>query len=379
MADAFRIINRFHITGRGTVYTVKANKKVALRVDDILLDLHGNEFRVKGIEILRSLIEDIPIEERPIGIMLELMSGVAVQGNFLVRNLDDVNYLFCNHLLYPHRVNEDYEEEYQAAGLAHACALFSYEDFEAGNLFLYGEEISGLTIYRGQMMKPDMYQNFYECLEKMGIILINTPDEYEYYHLLPRWYEEFKGETAKSVWIVGTALKDILCISRGLQGSYVVRDYAGSRKHEWYDACFIQDIQNKNTLVKVIGNFIERQGTDLVGGVVLRKFENLKHIGFHEQSGMPLSEEYRVFVYAGRILAIDGYRMERAEVGFSDEEYQWVESIAFRIKSNFATVDLARKENGSLIIMELGDGQVSRFHRLKADEFYRKWKKEKKW
>lgn len=89
---------------------------------------------------------------------------------------------------------------------------------------------------------------------------------------------------------------------------------------------------------------------------------------------MPLSEEYRVFVYAGRIVAIDDYWKEKTDVKLSYDEYRWVESIAKRVKSNFVTVDLARKEDGSLIIMEFGDGQVSGLQQLKADAFYRAFK-----
>lgn len=50
---------------------------------------------------------------------------------------------------------------YQAVGLEHHCALFSYENLENGTLSLYGDTISGLTIYRGWMMKPDMYRKFF--------------------------------------------------------------------------------------------------------------------------------------------------------------------------------------------------------------------------
>lgn len=72
-------------------------------------------------------------------------------------------------------MDEDYEEEYQAAGVNHACALFSYENLEIGKLSLYGDDISGLTIYRGWMMKPELYWTFYNKLEEKGIILINSP------------------------------------------------------------------------------------------------------------------------------------------------------------------------------------------------------------
>ena len=374
MAEVYRITDRFNITGRGPVYIVKISKGAVLRLDDILYDLQGNKFRVKGIEMIRMMITDIPFEERPVGILFELLSGVEAQGNILVRDLTDVNFIFCNHPLYERRVDEDYQEEYQAAGLDHSCALFSYEDLEQGKLSLYGEQIEGMTIYRGWMMKPEMYRDFYERLEKKNIILINSPEEYERYHMLPGWYDDFKEETAESVWTKGAEMGDVKHVARLLEGAYIVKDYVKSRKHEWYDACFINNIRDENSLEKIVGNFIDRQGIDLVGGVVLRKFEHLKQIGFHEQSGMPLSEEYRVFIYAGRILAIDDYWTDKADIKLSEEEYKWVESIARRVRSNFVTVDLARKEDGSLIIMELGDGQVSGLQQLKAEVFYRGFK-----
>ena len=116
---------------------------------------------------------------------------------------------------------------------------------------------------------------------------------------------------------------------------------------------------DRKSLEKILRNFIDRQGEDLVGGVVFRKFERLKTIGYHEKSGMPLSEEYRVFVYAGSIMIMDHYWKSNQRVCFSEEECQWLESLVGKIKSNFVTIDLARREDGRLIIMELGDGQVS--------------------
>lgn len=56
---------------------------------------------------------------------------------------------------------------------------------------------------------------------------------------------------------------------------------------------------------------------------------------------------------------------------FSDEEMKWVESAVKRVKSNFVSMDLARREDGRLIIMELGDGQVSGLQQIKPNDFYR--------
>ena len=74
-----------------------------------------------------------------------------------------------------------------------------------------------------------------------------------------------------------------MALIKNLQGSYVVKDYVKSRKHEWYDACFIPDIKKEENAEKVIKNFIDRQGYDLIGGIVLREFVSLKSIGFHEK------------------------------------------------------------------------------------------------
>lgn len=380
MGDVFRIIDRFKLTGRGTIYIIKKSSKDSfLSSGDLLFDLHGNKFKVTGIEMFTRHWNNMPsTEELPIGIKLEQLSGMEVKGNILVRDLTNINFLFCNHPLYPHKVDEDYEEEYKSAKTDHTCALFSYEEFLQGNLKLYGEGVSGLTIYRGWMLKPELYKKLYEALEKRGIYLVNSPEEYASYHLLPDWYNDFKGETAESVWTEGNNIEDVLEISKKLEGSYIIKDYVKSRKHEWYDACFINNINDKKDLERIANNFITRQGENLTGGVVLRKFEPLRQIGYHPQSGMPLSEEYRVFVYAGRILAIDNYWSEKSVVNITADEYRWIESIASKLKSNFVSVDLARKEDGTLIIMELGDGQVSGLQQLKADVFYRAFKENQK-
>lgn len=370
MANVLRIQDRFELTGKGLLCTVKHNKDAVIRVGNLFYDLHGNEFEVKGIEMFGGRSTDILFDESSVGLLFEGVDGISIVGNILIDDLKGVNFLFCNHPLYSKRVDMDYETEYQEAGLNHACALFSYEDLKVGKLSLFGEDISGLTIYRGWMMKPNLYRVFYNLLEERGIYLINTPEEYEKYHMLPGWYDDFADMTVKSIWEERGDATSILEMSSALNGSYVVKDYVKSRKHEWYDACYIPDIADKETALKVIRTFVERQGEMLVGGIVLRKFEELKQIGFHERSGMPLSEEYRVFVYAGKIHTIDNYWDTDLVADFSEEELAWIESIAAKVQSNFVTVDLARKEDGTLIIMELGDGQVSGLQETDEKDFY---------
>ena len=282
----------------------------------------------------------------------------------------NLNFIFCSHPLNKKSVDEDYMEEYQAAGLNHSCALFSYEDLEVGKLSLYGEDIKGLTIYRGWMMSPNMYENFYNLLLERGIQLINTPKEYAKYHLLPGWYKDFERCTPFSIWSESKNIQDALKLTDGLEGVFIIKDYVKSRKHEWYDACFIKDIRDKENTERVINNFINRQGSNLEGGVVLRKFESLKSIGNHKDSGMPISEEYRIFVFKGEILIADNYWNDSGEVNITEDEYTLIESIISKIESSFITIDFARKTDGNLIIMEMGDGQVSGLQQMDEYEFY---------
>ncbi|MBQ6559366.1 MAG: ATP-grasp domain-containing protein [Erysipelotrichaceae bacterium] len=138
-----------------------------------------------------------------------------------------------------------------------------------------------------------------------------------------------------------------------------------------YEACYIKDIKDVAKARRTITNFVNRQGDDLVGGVVLRNFERHKQIGCHPISGMPLSEEYRVYILSGNILIIDDYWSDHYDLSFTDEEMDRVKSFADKVSSNFVTMDLARAEDGTLIIMEFGDGQVSGLQQIPATLFYK--------
>lgn len=370
ISNVFRIIDWLNITGTGLIYIIRIDDNSILRIGDVLYDLQGNSFKVKGIEMFHTQFKDLEYGKDVVGIMFDSVDGIGVEGNILVRDLYDISFLFCNHPLYPKKVDEDYEEEFQTAGLEHPCALFSYEDLEEGKLSLYGERISGLTVYRGWMLKPDLYKLLYEKLEEQGIILINQPEEYNRYHMLPGWYNDFKEETPYSIWENEGTVDSAFQLRKGLKGAYIVKDYVKSRKHEWFDACYINNIEDESNSESIIKNFIERQGTDLVGGVVLRQFEKLNSIGYHEKSGMPISEEYRIFVFAGRIMTVSHYWQESKTIGLSDDEWAWLENCSKKVKSNFITMDIARREDGKLIIMELGDGQVSGLQQIKPKEFY---------
>lgn len=56
MAAILRIIDRFILTGRGTVYVAENCFHSDVRIGDRFFDLHGNRFEIKGIEMFRPFI-----------------------------------------------------------------------------------------------------------------------------------------------------------------------------------------------------------------------------------------------------------------------------------------------------------------------------------
>ena len=100
-----------------------------------------------------------------------------------------------NTLLFPssyfsiRNVDEDLKAEYDAAtetGLFDII-LFSYDKwFNEGKLVLEHPVSESCTaIYRGWMMKPEIYAEFYGQLSEKGITLITDPSEYEHFHIFP--------------------------------------------------------------------------------------------------------------------------------------------------------------------------------------------------
>lgn len=61
-ADVFRILERFKITGRGTVYIVKNLAYSNVRIGDILYDLQSNRFKIKSIEMFRRISDGFQME-----------------------------------------------------------------------------------------------------------------------------------------------------------------------------------------------------------------------------------------------------------------------------------------------------------------------------
>ena len=154
-----------------------------------------------------------------------------------------------------------------------------------------------LAAYRGWMMTPPQYRRLYEALASRNIRLINDPDQYRHCHHLPESYPIIEGRTPRTAWLTDDLGIDRIMGVLAPLGDVpvVVKDFVKSRKHEWDEACFIPSAAEREAVARVVGRFLELQGEDLAEGLVFREFVEFEPVGVHPRSGMPLTEEYRVF------------------------------------------------------------------------------------
>lgn len=220
------------------------------------------------------------------------------------------------------------------------------------------------AIYRGWMMTPLNYEMLFDGLQKRGIGLINNPLQYQFCHYLPEWLSKLNELTPRTSILrmrcdEKLSLKKLEeCLAIFGNKPIIVKDFVKSAKHHWEEACFIPIASNTEKAASVCEKFLELRGPDLEGGLVFREFLKFKSIGVHPKSKMPLTEEFRAFVYHGELLATMNY-WDEGNYPVEKLQFDSLLSAVKNIPSNFFTVDFARLENNQLMIIELGDGQVS--------------------
>lgn len=286
--------------------------------------------------------------------------------------MENVMFLFCANYFDRGRPDDDYAGEYDCVVRRGGGALlFDLDAFLARGELDIGTAVRPATvIYRGWMLRCEQYEALYKALRAKGYTLINSPEQYKLCHHLPAWYEQLRRHTAASVWTDGVpdpdALRSLLAQLAGRP--LIVKDYVKSRKHEWAEACHIPDASDTARALAVIGTFIERQDTDLVGGIVLRECLPLKITGRHPKSGMPQAREVRVFCL--RHTPFASIRYWSGEGEDDGAEYGFLVEFCRRLDSNFHTIDMAQRDDGGWVVMEVGDGQVSGLQDYDAAAFY---------
>lgn len=262
-------------------------------------------------------------------------------------------------------------DEYKAATKFSTVHLFNIENLISGSGKIFnnlpygnGKEI----VYHGWMMTYKQYTEFHSMLEDNGYKLINNPSQYIGCHHFNNWYDIISDLTPESIIIkvdsINIILEQIIKFQNKVKSPLIIKDYVSSLKHNWNDACFIPKDSDLLSIAKIISMFlkIKEEYGGMQGDIVIRKFVNLKQIGVHDKSSMPISREFRTFIYKGNIIDTSEYWDQGKYYG-SLPPSNFINEIADRvyskIGSNLFTIDISQLEDDSWICIEVGDGQVS--------------------
>jgi hypothetical protein len=99
---------------------------------------------------------------------------------------------------------------------------------------------------------------------------------------------------------------------------------------------------------------LEARGNQFEKGIVLRRFHELAKLG-GEILGHPVNGEYRLFMWDGALLVATPPVSGLSPL---ERRIEW-ESIARKFANRFISMDIARQQDGSWLIIEVGDGGVS--------------------
>lgn len=221
---------------------------------------------------------------------------------------------------------------------------------------------SRCKIKKGQLVIPRysalpfFKEQAYDIQDVIGAKLINNVKNHNYIANLSNWYYDLKDYTPQT-WF---RLEDI---PNEENGPFVLKGETNSRKFDWRTHMFAKD---RKTVDEVYWNLCkDALIISSEQNICIRKFEELLTIE-KGINGIPHSHEFRFFVAYGKIIdsafywgdAISDYSLIPS---YDDSAINLVHQIINIIgdKSNFYAVDIARKNNGEWILIELNDGMMS--------------------
>jgi hypothetical protein len=208
----------------------------------------------------------------------------------------------------------------------------------------------------------------------------NTPENYLWAYDLPKWYTDLGTSTPTSIMFIKEEVeeKGIEYIAQQVAKEYsgkslMLKDWLKSRKHEWFDACFIRDASDVQEIIRVTSNFIRLQGEDFYGGLVFREFIDLEKVGIHPKSHMPMAQEYRVFFLDQEPIFITQYWTDGAVYTKEIEspDLEMLRTFGKKLNSSFVALDIALGE-GFWWIIEVNDGGSAGLpDHVDPNEFYK--------
>ncbi|NMD39015.1 MAG: ATP-grasp domain-containing protein [Christensenellaceae bacterium] len=227
--------------------------------------------------------------------------------------------------------------------------LFAYDEwFNENILKLNSKPNSEITaIYRGWMMNPEQYLNFYNNLLEKNIRLITSPKQYSLMHIFPNIYPYLVEDTTKIMTFPLYKDIDINTIKQNFD-KFIVKDFVKSVKGSSFPSFFDNTISQEK-FNSDMETFYKFRGQLLTGGICIKEYLDLK-----KYNGV--TNEYRAFYVKNTLISLS--RNSLQDDNTPEPPKALVEKYS-KLNSVFYTVDFAELENNEWKIIEAGDGSVS--------------------
>lgn len=225
----------------------------------------------------------------------------------------------------------------------------------------YLSDIPEGSLVVGRYSVLPMYQWISEELAIRGSQLVNSPSAHRYIANM-EWLEDLDGLTFPTFTRWDTLP----------EGSYVVKGRTNSRKWEWKTKMFAETAGDvKRIAAALLDDPLIRDQ-----GVVARTYVPLEEIS-EGINGLPITNEWRFFVFDGEILGGAYYWSLVDDLPFDPhspppEATALVSEVIARVHEDvrFYVVDVARSKEGRWWVVELNDGQMSGLSYVDIVDFY---------
>lgn len=262
--------------------------------------------------------------------------------------------IFPSSYLKKNKVDEEFQKEQDAALLAgFDVVLFDQEKWDAEKVvsLIYNQIDQAFpckeeAIYRGWMMKPKEYKDFYTQLCEKGLHLCTSPDEYSRLHLFKNSYPLVKEDAPKTLFFENINELDLNVLNKKL-GRFMIKDFVKSVKGTDFPKFF--DHPTKDEFSFWMKKFIEYRGSLFTGGIQAKEYLDLSYYGNS-------TNEYRVFYAAGNPISIS--RNSNQPSFTKDLPVSLIDKYK-NLPSPFYTVDFIECKDGTFKVIETGDGFVS--------------------
>jgi len=236
-------------------------------------------------------------------------------------------------------------------------AKYSFDVYE------YRSHIPNNSTVIGRYSVLPNYKELETDLKTFGSKLINSYEEHRYIADFDYYWdvEEFTPKTYFQ-------FADIP--QKG--GPFVVKGKTNSKKLDWNTKMFAK---TKTDAIN-IGCDLLQDSMISEQGVIVRDFVEFKKLD-EKLNGLPVIEEWRFFFYKNTMVRYGNYWetfSDKVSTKIPEGGLKFSQQIADIISQrvNFFVLDIAQKVDGSWMLIEVNDGQMSGLQNISPERFYAK-------